>query len=81
MSNDTTLRSVFATVLGMPVEDVTDDLAYQGHPKWDSIGHMAIIAGLDAEFDIMIDMDDVIDMSSVGKAREILGKYGVTFAG
>lgn len=79
MSNDTTLRSVFASVLGISPAEVTDELAYQGHAKWDSIGHMAIIAGLDKEFDLTIDMDDVIDMSSVGKAKEILSKYGVTF--
>lgn len=79
MSNETTLRNVFATVLDIPAEEVTDELAYQGHSKWDSIGHMAIIAGLDKEFDLTIDMDDVIDMSSVGKAKEILGKYGITF--
>ena len=29
-------------------------------------------------FGIMIDMDDVIDMNSVGKAREILAKYGAS---
>lgn len=79
MSNDTTLRSVFAAVLGISLAEVTDELSYQGHVKWDSIGHMAIIAGLDKEFDLTIDMDDVIDMSSVGKAKEILSKYGVTF--
>lgn len=79
MDNDTKLRTVFATVLDIPPHEVVDNLEYQGHSKWDSIGHMAIIAGLDKEFDLTIDMDDVIDMSSVGKAKEILGKYGVTF--
>ena len=32
-----------------------------------------------AEFDIMIETDDVIDMSTYGKAREILKRYGVEF--
>ena len=79
MSNEATLKTVFSFVLGCAVEEISDDLAYQAHPKWDSIGHMSIIAGLDKEFDITIDMDDVIDMSSVSKAKEILSKYGVTF--
>lgn len=39
---------------------------------------MALIAALEDEFDIMIDTDDVIDMSSFAKAREILAKHGVT---
>lgn len=79
MSNEETLKTVFSFVLGCTPEEIVDDLAYQVHPKWDSIGHMAIIAGLDKEFDITIDMDDVIDISSVAKAKEILRKYGVSF--
>lgn len=71
------IREVFATVLDIPAGEITDTLAYQGVAKWDSIGHMAIIAGLDKTFDIMIDMDDVIAMNSFGKAKEILAKYGV----
>jgi hypothetical protein len=40
---------------------------------------MALVAALDETFDIMLDTDDVIDMSSYGKAREILTKYGIQF--
>ncbi len=40
---------------------------------------MALVAAIDDKFDIMLDTDDVIDMSSFGKAREILTKYGVGF--
>lgn len=79
MNSEATLRNVFATVLEMEPSAVKDDLKYQGHSKWDSIGHMAIIAGLDSEFDITIDMDDVLELSSVGKAKEILSKYGIQF--
>jgi hypothetical protein len=34
---------------------------------------------LDSNFDTMIDTDDVLDMSTYRKAREILTKYGVKF--
>tara|TARA_S200000501_G_scaffold342054_1_gene351894 strand:- start:494 stop:607 length:114 start_codon:yes stop_codon:yes gene_type:complete len=36
---------------------------------------MTVIVGLEDAFDIMIETDDVIDMSSVAKAYEIIGKY------
>lgn len=68
----------FSNVLGIPIEQVTDDLRYGSTPKWDSIAHMAVVAALEEQFSIMIDMDDVIDMSTVGKAREIVRKYAAT---
>ncbi len=77
MSNpmDDRIVNAFATTLGLPPEAITDDLRYRGIPQWDSIAHMSIIAALEAAYGIMIDMDDVIDMSSVAKAREIIAKY------
>lgn len=71
------LKAVFAETLEIPVADVTDALAYGVAETWDSIAHMALIAAIEGAFDIMIETDDVIDMSSFAKAREIVRKYGV----
>lgn len=68
----------FATVLGIPASEITNELRYASIPQWDSIAHMSVIAALEEAFGVMIDMDDVIDMSSVGKAREILEKLGAS---
>lgn len=69
------LRDAFASALGIPQEQITDDLRYAEHPNWDSVAHMALIAAIEEAFDIMIDAEDVIDMSSFSKAREIVAKY------
>ncbi|MEX5406241.1 acyl carrier protein [Stenotrophomonas sp. WED208] len=68
--------AVFARVLGIAADSVSDDLRYNTIPQWDSIAHMSVVAALEEAFCVMIDMDEVIDMSSVGKAREILRKHG-----
>ncbi len=74
------LRCVFAGTLGIAEEAVTDDLAYRGIPQWDSVAHMALVAAIDTEFDTMLDTDDVLDLSSVAKAREILAeRHGIGF--
>lgn len=70
------LITVFSTTLAIPPEQVTDDLRYASISQWDSIAHMSVVAALEEAFNVMIDMDDVIDMNSVGKAREILRKLG-----
>jgi acyl carrier protein len=75
--NERRLRDIFAEALKIPASDIDDSTAYEKVSSWDSVAHMGIIAALDSTFDIMIDTDDVIDMSTFGKAREILKKYGV----
>ena len=54
-------------------------LEYQAIQAWDSVGHMGLVAALEDAFDIMMDTDDIIDLSSYEKGKEILGKYDVEF--
>ncbi|QIK80419.1 acyl carrier protein [Lysobacter sp. HDW10] len=75
MSSNDRIVAVFAKVLGLPESEIVDDLRYSSIPQWDSIAHMSVIADLEDAYDIMIDMDDVVDMNTVGKAREIIAKY------
>lgn len=79
MSNDDKMRAVFASALEVDASVVKDDLEYNTIKEWDSVAHMTLIAALEETFDIMLDTDDIIDMSSVAKAREILVKYDVVF--
>jgi acyl carrier protein len=55
-------------------------LSYQAIPTWDSVGHMSLVAALEQEFDIMMETDDIIDLSSFEKGMEILSKnYEIVF--
>lgn len=58
-------------------EDQLQSLTYQSITAWDSVGHMNLIAALEEAFDIMMDTDDIIDLSSYEKGKEILKKYDV----
>lgn len=60
-------------------EDKLTGLEYQAIPAWDSVGHMGLIAAIEDAFDIMMDTDDIIDLSSYEKGKEILAKYNVEF--
>ncbi|MGY3893993.1 acyl carrier protein [Aeromonas enterica] len=71
------LEQIFSEALGIPLEQICDTLSYQGIPQWDSVAHMGLIAQLEDCYGVLLDTDDIIDMSSVAKAREILAKYGV----
>lgn len=75
------LQAAFVEALGLD-PDATDwaNLAYRGIPEWDSVAHMQLVGEIEDTFDIMLETDDVIDMSSYGAALGILGKYGVEFS-
>ncbi|HEX6851060.1 MAG TPA: acyl carrier protein [Candidatus Polarisedimenticolaceae bacterium] len=77
--NDERLASVFCRVLGIGRDAVTDELSYRSILQWDSVSHMALVAALEDEFDLMLDTEEVIELSSVAKARDILGRHGVGF--
>jgi acyl carrier protein len=79
VSNNGKLVEAFVTSLGVSDDLVKDGLEYNSISEWDSIGHMTLIAELEAAFDVMLDTDQIIDMSSVAKAKEILSTHDVKF--
>lgn len=76
MTNLEKLTKVFADTFGIEENEV-QNLQYQGIEQWDSVGHMTLIAAIEDEFAIEMDTDDIIDMSSFEKAKEIVAKYNI----
>jgi acyl carrier protein len=72
------LEALFTDVLDLPPDVDWSTVRYQETERWDSLAHMAIVAELEDRLGIMLDTDDVIDLSSFEKAIEILGKYDVS---
>lgn len=56
---------------------IVEKLEYQSIQQWDSVGHMVLMSALEEKFDIMLEMDDIIDFSGFEKGMEILSKYDV----
>ena len=77
MTNLEKYNQVFVSSLER-TEDKLGGLRYRSVELWDSVGHMTLVANLEDAFDIMMETDDIIDLSSYEKGIEILtGKYGV----
>ena len=64
--------SIFSEVFGINEEEVVDDLAYASIQAWDSVAHMAMVAEVEEVFDIMMDTDDIIDMSTFKVSVQIV---------
>ncbi|MCU7554991.1 acyl carrier protein [Alteromonas sp. ASW11-19] len=80
MTNEKKLTQAFVSALSIDEAQVVDSLQYNTIKEWDSTAHMVLIAELEDAFDVMLDTDDIIDMSSVAKAKTILQRYDVEFS-
>jgi acyl carrier protein len=70
-------KTVITSTFGLTDEMGFEDLSYQGIKQWDSLGHMALMAALEDEFSIELEIDDIIDFSSVKIGRGILARYAL----
>ncbi len=76
MTNLEKYTNAFAEAFEVDASEV-QGLEYQRISAWDSVGHMGLIANLEDAFNIMMDTDDIIDLSSFEKGKELLKKYDV----
>ena len=76
MTNLEKYTNAFVEGLGITTEE-TEGLEYQAIAQWDSVGHMNLVAAIEEAFDIMMETDDIIDLSSFEKGKEILKKYDI----
>ena len=60
-------------------EDKLKSLKYNEIETWDSVGHMTLIAAVEEQFNITLSTDDIIDLSSYQKGKDILRKYNIEF--
>jgi acyl carrier protein len=79
MNANEKLKNAFSQTFGLTADTDFEALKYRAIARWDSVAHMQLIAALERDFDIMLETEDVIAMSSYPKAREILQKYGISF--
>lgn len=78
MTNLEKYNKLFCETLNV-TEDQLAGLKYQSVELWDSVGHMTLVAAIEDAFDIMMDTDDIIDLSSYEKGLEIIKKYDIEF--
>lgn len=60
------IKELIVGILKVEVHTVTDDLEIGDIPEWDSMHHMMIITGLEKEFGIKFQREELIDIENVG---------------
>lgn len=70
---------VFTEVFDVNAEKLGDTFTSENIENWDSVVQLNLISGLEDEFDVMLDTEEIINLNSYLKGIEILKKHGVKF--
>lgn len=77
MENLEKYNNAFIEVFGAKVEDLNDDYSKENVGEWDSVHQLTLISIFEEAFDIMFDPEDIMEMTSYAKGKELLQKYEV----
>ena len=72
-----TVEEVVARVFGAEPDSLDGTSSPESVEGWDSMGHLNLIAALEKDFNVSIDIGDAMEMVTVERIREILVEYGV----
>lgn len=77
MENLEKYNKAFIDVFGAKTEELNENYGKDTVDEWDSVHQLSLIAELEEAFDIMFDPEDIMEMTSYAKGKELLAKYGV----
>ena len=80
MSTKKKYQDIFIKSLSIDSNKFNENIKYNEIPEWDSIGHMTLISGLEEEYKISFETDDIVDFSSFKKGITILKKYNINIS-
>lgn len=66
------LKNLLINVFSLTENEFKDSLNKEAISNWDSLRHMDLIATIEAEYDITLDMKEILSISSFAEIQEIL---------
>lgn len=66
------IEEVIATALRIRPSAVTDGLAFNAIPEWDSLAHVELMMTLETTYGVSIDEDRMVQLTSVQAIRQFL---------
>ena len=66
------IHRVVSDVMGVPIEEINSESSPDNIPAWESLSHINLVLALEAEFEIKLSPEDVLEMLSVGLIQTIL---------
>ena len=71
------VEKVFAEVLGIPAESITNETSPENTPQWDSLKAMDLVLALEEAFEVRLSTKEIVSMRTVGIVRKVLSAKAV----
>lgn len=68
------VKKVFIRVFAIGEDDFGIDKTHEDFENWDSLSHMNLVAELEQEFGVSMEVDEISEMDSVKNVLEVLKK-------
>lgn len=75
MNNLDRVRQVIATTFKLRVDRVPAEAAMGKLPEWDSVGHVNLMMSIEQEFDLMLEVEDFAELTSISAILDYLAKH------
>ena len=72
MTIETQLKSIVATVMGIPESMISTDLSPDLLEKWNSLRHMNLVTAVEEEFNIVFEYDEIVQVMEYRILEEIV---------
>ncbi|HRD69438.1 MAG TPA: acyl carrier protein [Legionella sp.] len=73
------LVSVLANIFSLRKDQIVIDLCKENISSWDSLKQMDLVVTLEREFNVSLEIPDIIQMTSIRSIMTVLENKGVNF--
>lgn len=74
--NANVVKELIAKSLNVSLDIIQDDLAIGDIAEWDSLGHMQIIAALESQMGIVLDIEQTLEIEDVEDILDAVKNHG-----
>lgn len=71
------LQDIFRAVFELPPAADVIQIRQISETKWDSLGHVSLVAAIESEFGVALDVVDALSMTSFQAAQRLLEEKGL----
>lgn len=80
MTNLEKLNQIFCEVYSVEESALNEDFINTNVDTWDSIHQLSMVAAIEEAYDLMMDAEDILEMTSYENVKKLLtSKYEIAF--
>ena len=76
-NNKEKLNRIFSEVFAVEESALSSDFNKDTVEEWDSVRQLTLSTAVEDEFDILLDAEDILELTSYDNVKRILAKYEI----